>query len=109
MSIKRLQFSVFIREKENETVLLMETTLGNEDILSNKWLKNSPLKVVIHGWKIESDESDEWCLMVKRGNFILFKTNSYNFNLILFIDINIKVKKNQYHILQYNGSDFPLY
>lgn len=72
MSIKRLHFLVFIRSNEEKTVLLKETTLGNEKILKNVWLENLPLKVVIHGWKITTDESDEWCLMVKRGNFMLF-------------------------------------
>lgn len=71
MSINCLHYFLLIRSNEEKTVLLKETTLGNENILKDVWSNNVPLKVIIHGWKYKTDESDDYIFAVKRGNFRL--------------------------------------
>lgn len=55
----------------------VETTLNNEMAFKKKWSMNEPLKVIIHGWNIDSDESDSYIFAVKKGNFYNIIMNTF--------------------------------
>lgn len=60
---------IFFEYSQKPPKKYIETTLDNEEVLKKNWINNVPLKVIIHGWNIDSDESDSWIFSVKKGNF----------------------------------------
>lgn len=60
---------ISLESSQTSSIIYVKTTLNNEKNLESSWISNAPLKVIIHGWDIESDESDSWIFNVKKGNF----------------------------------------
>lgn len=58
----------------------LKTKLGNEQKLKSKWISNMPLKVIIHGWDINSDEYNRWIFKIKQGKLYSIIINKCDFN-----------------------------
>lgn len=68
---------IFFEYTQNPPKKYIETTLGNEGVFKKIWINNVPLKVIIHGWNIDSDESNSWIFSVKTGNFYNIIMNKF--------------------------------